>query len=129
MEFSRTREIQEIQRECRTSEYRGLPQIVKACKLVLENKCPKVVASEACQVTERSITRGNEAIRCGREIGKNGNPRIFNEAEEYELYIQVRLLSDEKNISNEQLRDEVKKLNALRICSLFSLTDEKILAI
>ena len=71
------------------------------------------VASEACQVTEISITRSNEAIRCGREIGKNGNPRIFNEAEEYELYIQVRLLSDEKNISNGQLRDEVKIIECI----------------
>jgi hypothetical protein len=110
MKESRSNKIKSLQREILTSEYRSIPRNLRAIKLVYENKCNKQLAAESCSTTARTINRADKAIRSGREVGKVGNPRIFNEQEEFELYELLRNVSKEKNMTNDMLREEVREI-------------------
>ena len=95
-------------RKCLTAECRELDPPHRALKLINENFCSERTASQVVQMTRSQLRRAKDAIKSGREIGRNGNPPIFNEEEEQECYNYVRsVLPENTYFSDEEFRKEV----------------------
>jgi len=83
-------DLQTLKKLLALSEYRELPNIEKALKLVGDGHCGSRIAGVVCDISRNSIRRGQSAVKCGRNLQVNGRPSLFSIEEKENIAVSLR---------------------------------------
>ncbi|KAL6064461.1 hypothetical protein QOT17_010860 [Balamuthia mandrillaris] len=104
-------EKQDAQRLLATAEFRRLPPMERARKLIEDTSMSVRKAAELTGVTKSSLHRAIKAHEAGRELGRVGRPRILSAQEEEELKKWIVEREEQKaNTTFEQFKTKVEEL-------------------
>ena len=91
------KKVNNITAECRrilaTKDFRDIPAVEKAVRLVIEHKHTFAATSVATGVSIGSIQAGIKALGSGRKISQHGRPAILNEEMMAKLSLQIDYLN------------------------------------